>query len=232
MMNRRPAAERGHTALDWLESYHSFSFGEYFDPGHMGVSSLKVLNDDRIASGGGFATHGHRDMEIVTYVISGTLEHRDDAGHQGVIRAGEVQRMSAGAGIRHSEYNPSQDEPVHLLQIWLEPNATGGEPAYAEQAFPERRAGGRLQLLVSPDGREGSLSARQDGLLYRVLLRAGEGVAHRLQAGGNGYLHLVRGRVEIQGYDLSAGDGLRIEDELQIRLSAQEDAELLLFDLP
>jgi redox-sensitive bicupin YhaK (pirin superfamily) len=232
MMNMRPAAERGHTRLDWLDSDHSFSFGEYFDPDHMGVSNLRVLNEDRIAPGAGFATHGHRDMEIVTYVISGAVEHRDDAGHQGVIRPDEVQRMSAGAGIRHSEYNPSQDEPVHLLQIWLEPNATGGEPSYAEQAFAGHQARGRLQLLVSPDGREGSLSARQHGLLYRCRLTACEGIAHRLEVGDNGYLHVIRGRVEVEGYGLGAGDGLRIEHEPQIRFSAQEDAELLLFDLP
>lgn len=232
MVSRRPAAERGRTALDWLESYHSFSFGGYFDPRQLGVSTLRVLNEDRIAPGGGFATHGHREMEIVTYVISGALEHRDDAGHQGVIHPGEVQRMSAGAGIRHSEYNPSRDEAVHLLQIWLQPNAAGGEPAYGQQAFAERAARGRLQLLVSPDGRDGSLSARQDGLLYRALLGAGEGVTHRLGVGEKGYLHLIRGRLETQGVALDAGDGLRIEGERQLRLSALEDAELVLFDLP
>jgi redox-sensitive bicupin YhaK (pirin superfamily) len=171
MMKIRHSKERGYTQLGWLNSHHTFSFGEYYDPKHMGVSNLRVINDDTVAPGGGFGTHGHRDMEIISYVLDGALEHRDSLGNGSVIRPGNVQRMSAGTGVRHSEFNHSQEEPVHFLQIWLQPNEMGVAPSYAERHFTAEARRGRLVLLVSPDGKDGSLSAHQDGLMYAVAFR-------------------------------------------------------------
>jgi len=231
MLQIRPAAERGRSQLEWLDSRHSFSFADYYDPAHMGISNLRVINDDTVAPGAGFATHGHRDMEIVSYVLDGALEHRDSLGNGSVIRPGDVQRMSAGTGVRHSEYNHSRTEPVHFLQIWLLPNRQGIAPGYQQRHFPasERRA--RLCLLVSPDGRDDSLSARQDGLLFGTLLEPGESVTHPLPAGRSAYVQLARGRVQVNGRAVGTGDGVLIRDEPRIDISALEPAELLLFDL-
>lgn len=232
MISVRRAEHRGHARLDWLESRHTFSFGDYRDPEQSGFSNLRVINEDRVAPGGGFATHAHRDMEIVSYVIEGALEHRDSMGNGSVIRPGDVQRMSAGTGVRHSEFNASQTEPVHFLQIWLLPDREGVEPGYAQAHFPETQRRGRLRLLVSPDGRDGSVAAHQGGLVYGTLLEDGEAVEHRLGADRNGYVHLARGRAELNGVALKAGDGARLEEESAIRLTGRGGAEILVFDLP
>ncbi len=232
MIAMRPASERGHARLDWLSSYHTFSFGGYYDDEHMGVSNLRVINDDTVEPGGGFATHGHRDMEIITYVLSGQLEHKDSMGNGSVIRPGDVQRMSAGSGVRHSEFNPSATEPVHFLQIWLQPNRLGIAPGYAQQHFSEPERRGRLRLLVSPDGRDGSISAHQDALLHGTLLQAGESVEYLLADNRRAWLHVARGIVIVNGVELGAGDGLRIEKERAVRIEGRESAEALFFDLP
>lgn len=232
MVTVRPAEERGHARLDWLDSYHTFSFGEYHDPRHMGVSNLRVINDDTVSPGGGFATHGHRDMEIVSYVLEGALEHKDSMGNGSVIRPGDVQLMSAGTGVTHSEYNQSDGEPVHFLQIWLQPNRLGVDPGYAQKEFPQSERRGRLTLLVSPDGRDGSLAANQDALLWGSLLGPGESVSHRLEAGRRGYIHVARGSVRVNGTELGGGDGARIEQEYDVGIEGIEDAEILYFDLP
>jgi redox-sensitive bicupin YhaK (pirin superfamily) len=232
MITTRNAAERGHARYDWLDSYHSFSFGNYYDPRHMGVSNLRVINDDTVAPGGGFSTHGHRDMEIVSYVLSGALQHKDSMGNGSVIRPGDVQRMSAGSGVLHSEYNPSTQEPVHFLQIWLEPNARGGQPGYAQRHFPEQERRGRLRLLVSPDGRDGSIAAQQDGLVYGTLLAAGAVVEHQMAPQRRVYVHVATGAVKLNGQALGPGDGARVEAEPLIRIEGIDSAEVLLFDLP
>lgn len=232
MHHHYPAARRGHTRLDWLDSRHSFSFGDYRDPTRMGFSNLRVINEDVVAPGGGFPTHGHRDMEIVTYVLEGTLSHRDSLGNGSEIRPGDVQRMSAGTGIRHSEFNHSADAPVHLLQIWLLPASTGAPPAYALERFPPAERRGRLRLLVSPDGRDGSLASRQDGLLSGALLGAGETVSLDLAPGRRGYVHVARGRARVNGTSLGPGDALALEQEPRIELEGEADADLLVFDLP
>jgi redox-sensitive bicupin YhaK (pirin superfamily) len=198
----------------------------------MGVSNLRVINDDTVAAGGGFATHGHRDMEIVTYVLSGALEHKDSLGNGSVIRPGDVQRMSAGTGVRHSEYNASAQDPVHFLQIWLLPNRTGVAPGYAQAHFPEALRRGRFTLLVSPDGRGGSLSAQQDGLLYGALLAAGERIERPVEAGRQVYLHVARGAVRVNGTELRTGDGAHLQGEEAVRIEGVDSSEVLLFDLP
>jgi len=198
----------------------------------MGVSNLRVINDDRIAPGSGFPTHGHRDMEIVTYVMAGALEHQDSMGNGSVIRAGDVQYMSAGTGVRHSEYNPSDADPVHLLQIWLTPNRVGGEPGYSQQHFPAAMRRNALALVVSPDGRDGSIRTHQDALMYAAMLDDGARVEHRLAPERTGYLHLARGAARVDGELLSAGDGARIAAGTAIRIDGVDAAELLLFDLP
>lgn len=228
----RPSHERGHANHGWLDSYHTFSFANYYDPAHMGVSNLRVINDDTVAPGQGFGTHGHRDMEIVSYVLDGALEHRDSMGNGSVIRPGDVQRMSAGTGVRHSEYNASPTEPVHFLQIWLVPNREGVTPDYAQKHFPLEERRGRLALLVSPDGHDGSLAAHQDALLYGTLLGAGDTVEHALDAGRRAYVHVARGRMTVNGTPLSTGDGATVEDVDRVRLEGVTEAEVLLFDLP
>jgi hypothetical protein len=232
MITIRPAAERGHASHGWLDSYHSFSFGDYYDPAHMGISTLRVINDDTVAPGGGFPPHGHRDMEIVSYVLDGALEHRDSLGNGSVIRPGDVQRMSAGTGVRHSEYNPSAREPVHFLQIWLKPNRMGVEPGYAQQHFPVEVRRNRLALLVSPDGRVGSIRAHQDALLYGALVESGHGLEHDVAADRIGYLHLARGEARVNGIRLGTGDGARLGSGQPIEIEGIDGAELLLFDLP
>lgn len=232
MMHLRLAGERGHARLDWLDSYHSFSFGDYYDPRHLGVSNLRVINEDWIAPSGGFPTHGHKDMEILTYVLEGALEHRDSMGNGSVIRPGDVQYMSAGTGVRHSEYNASDTEPVHLLQIWLMPNRLGVSPGYDQRHFEVAARRGRLALLASPDGRSDSIATHQDGLLYATLLKAGESVSHALADSRQAYVHVARGAARVNGQDLQAGDAARIQGEPEARIEAVGDAEVLLFDLP
>ncbi len=232
MFEIRPAAARGHVSLGWLDSHHTFSFGEYHDPRFVGTSVLRVINDDVIAPGGGFPTHGHKDMEIVTYVLAGELAHRDSMGNGSVIRPGEVQHMSAGTGVRHSEMNPSADTPVHLLQIWLLPNTRGVTPAYHQHRFPLEERRGRLALLVSPDGREGSIAAHQDGFLYGTLLEAGQTVTHPLAAGRRAYIHVARGSLRVEDQTLEGGDGAFAADLAGLGLEGVDAAEVLLFDLP
>lgn len=231
-MEIRTASDRGHVNFGWLDSHHTFSFGSYHDPNHMGVSNLRVINDDRVAPSGGFDTHGHRDMEIVSYVLSGALAHKDSMGNGSIIRPGDVQRMSAGSGVHHSEFNASDSEPVRFLQIWLLPNQTGIEPGYEQKHFSERERRGQLRLLVSPDGRDGSVKASQDGLLFGTLLAAGEKVTHELEARRKAYLHVARGSAEVNGIGMNEGDGARIEVSGEIRIAGQGETEVLLFDLP
>ncbi len=232
MMNLRLSGDRGHARLDWLDSHHSFSFGDYFDPRHMGVSNLRVINEDRIAPGGGFPTHGHQDMEIVTYVLEGALEHRDSLGNGSQISAGDVQYMSAGTGVRHSEYNASDSDTVHLLQIWLTPNRLGVAPGYDQRHFALDERRGRLALLVSPDGRDGSIPSHQDGLLYAVILTAGQSVGHDLGGDRLAYVHVARGEARVNGERLTAGDAARIQGEQGVRIEGLGETEVLLFDLP
>jgi redox-sensitive bicupin YhaK (pirin superfamily) len=232
MTQIRRANERGRSQLDWLDSWHSFSFADYHDPNHMGVSNLRVINDDTVAPTGGFATHGHRDMEIVTYVLDGALEHKDSMGNGSVIRPGDVQRMSAGSGVRHSEYNPSPDQPVRLLQIWLTPNQLAVTPSYEQKHFPEAERRGRLRLLVSPDGRDGSVASHQDALLYGSLLAAGEQTEMELGAGRTGYILIAKGRALVNGESLGEGDAISIEGQTRIGLQGVDQTELLVFDLP
>ena len=232
MMNLRRSDERGHARFDWLNSYHSFSFGDYYDPRHMGVSNLRVINEDWIAPAGGFPTHGHKDMEILTYVLEGALEHKDSMGNGSVIRPGDVQYMSAGTGVRHSEYNASDSETVHLLQIWLMPNRLGVTPRYDQRHFGAEERRGRLALLASPDGRDGSIATHQDGLLYATLLEEGESVVHRVEGGRQAYVHLARGDARVNGTALEAGDAVRVQGEPEVRIEAGGSAEVLVFDLP
>ena len=224
----RPAGERGRTRLDWLDSRHSFSFGGYRDPRHMGFRSLRVINDDVIAPGGGFATHGHRDMEIVTYVIEGALAHRDSLGNGSQIAAGEVQRMTAGTGIEHSEFNASKSEPVHLLQVWILPSRAGLPPGYEEM---QTATASGLRLVASPDGRAGSLTIHQDAALYVARLDRGASAEIDLADGRGGWLQVARGAIDVQGRKLAAGDGAAFAGGGRLAVTALEDSQALLFDL-
>jgi redox-sensitive bicupin YhaK (pirin superfamily) len=232
MLAIRKADDRGHANHGWLNSYHTFSFGGYYDPQHMGVSNLRVINDDTVAPGGGFSTHGHNDMEIISYVLQGALEHKDSMGNGSVIRPGDVQRMSAGTGVTHSEYNHSASEPVHFLQIWLQPNEMGVKPSYDQRHFPVGDRRGRWVLLVSPDGRDGSIATHQDALMFGSLLASGETLEYRFDADRQGYLHLARGRLRVGNITLNQGDGLAVQKQELLELEGIEDAEVLLFDLP
>ncbi|MFZ5722504.1 MAG: pirin family protein [Pseudomonadota bacterium] len=229
MYQVRTADDRGRTRLDWLDSRHTFSFGEYYDPRHMGVSALRVINDDRVIPGAGFGTHGHRDMEILTYVTEGTIAHEDSAGNREQVPAGEFQLMHAGKGIFHSEFNASAAEPLKFLQIWILPDQIGGRPGYEQKRFA--RVSG-LQLVVSPDGADGSLTVRQNARVYRAVLAAGESAMLPLPAARIGYVHLVRGRARLDGHALATGDGVAIHDEATPGLVATEETEALFFDLP
>lgn len=231
MITLRPAAERGRTTLDWLESFHSFSFGEYRDRDHMGFRSLRVINDDVVAPGAGFPTHPHSDMEIVSYVVSGALEHRDSTGGSGVIRPGDVQAMSAGSGLTHSEFNHSKTEPVRLLQIWLRPGERALPPRFADRSFDPALRTDRLQLIVSPDGADGSLSINQDARIYASLLDPGSPLSFTLAPGRAAWVQVVSGRLDLNGITLTQGDGAAVEDEGSLAIVAAERAELLLFDL-
>ncbi len=231
MITVRHRQERGQTLLDWLDSRHTFSFGDYYDPAHMGFASLRVINDDRIAPGAGFGRHPHRDMEILTYVLAGSLEHRDSLGTGSVIRPSDVQRMTAGTGILHSEYNHSPTEPVHLLQIWILPEQGGLRPGYEQKTFPESERRGRLRLVASRDGREGTITVRQDVDLFAALLGPGDAVTHALRPGRRAWVQVATGAVTLNGQPLQAGDGAAVEDEPVLRLTADGPAEVLLFDL-
>jgi quercetin 2,3-dioxygenase len=230
MINLRKSAARGHANLGWLDSYHSFSFGHYHDPAFMGFSDLRVINQDVVAAGKGFDTHGHANMEIVTYVMRGALEHQDSLGTTAIIRPGEVQRMSAGTGIRHSEFNPSATEETELLQIWLLPDTQGLTPGYEQKDFGATNSGGALQLVASRDGRQGSVVVHQDVNLYRGLMTSGESVLHTVDT-RKAWLQLVRGNLALNDQPLVAGDGAAISDRENLTIFAQSQAEFLLFDL-
>ena len=232
MIEVRKSEDRGDANHGWLKSKHSFSFADYHDPRHMGFGPLRVINDDTVAAGGGFGTHGHRDMEIITYVLDGALAHKDSMGNGSVIRPGNVQRMSAGTGVRHSEFNASDKEAVHFLQIWIEPSVEGVPPGYEEKNFPAAERGGRLRLVASPDGRGGSVSIHQDACVYAALLDGPQAVTHRLAPGRRAYVHVARGSLTVNGAALGTGDGVRITDEASIALADARQAEVLLFDLP
>jgi len=232
MLQPRYAGDRGHANHGWLDTFHTFSFASYYDPAQMGWGDLRVINEDRVQPGMGFGMHGHNDMEIITYILGGALQHKDSMGNSAVIRPGEVQRMSAGTGVLHSEFNPSQTEPVHLLQIWIEPNVTGIQPGYEQKFFAPEEKRGRLRLVASSDGREGSVTIHQDAAVYVTVLEPGETVAHPLASGRRAYVQVARGAVTVNGQRLQAGDGARIKDEVEIALAgAEESAEVLLFDL-
>ncbi len=231
MITVRRSDERGHVDHGWLDTRHTFSFASYFDRRHMGFRTLRVINEDVVAAGKGFGMHPHNDMEIITYVLEGALAHRDSMGNHSVIRPGEVQRMSAGTGVVHSEANPSDTEPVHLLQIWILPEREGIEPGYEQKEFPDAEKRGRLRLVASPDGAEGSVTIHQDARLYASLLEPGESVEHRLAAGRHAWIQVVRGVVTVDGERLEAGDGASASDAETLTLAAEAPAEILLFDL-
>jgi redox-sensitive bicupin YhaK (pirin superfamily) len=231
MIAVRKADERGAANFGWLNSRHSFSFGHYYDPAHMGFRALRVINEDRVVPGAGFDTHGHRDMEIISYVLDGALAHKDSLGTGSTIRPGEVQRMSAGTGIRHSEFNASKTEPVHFLQIWILPEREGLAPGYEQREFPPEERKGRLRLLASRDGRDGSVTVHQDVDLYAAVLEAGETVTSRLAPGRHGWLQVARGAVTLNGQALAQGDGAAIRDVRDLAVAAEDDSEILLFDL-
>ena len=228
----RRAEDRGHVDFGWLNSHHSFSFGHYFDPNHMGFGPLRVINDDRVAPAGGFPTHPHRDMEIISYVLEGGLEHRDSLGTGSVIRPGDVQRMTAGTGIRHSEFNASRTEPVHFLQIWIIPAQNGIEPGYEERNFPAEEKRGKLRLVVSPDGAEGSVVIHQDARLYAGLFDGDEAATLAIAPGRRAYVHVARGAISVNGQVLGAGDAAKLEAVEAITLAQGSGAEVLVFDLP
>jgi redox-sensitive bicupin YhaK (pirin superfamily) len=230
MITLRKSNERGHADHGWLNSYHSFSFADYYDPAHMGYSNLRVINEDRIKPGTGFGTHGHRDMEIISYVLDGALAHQDSIGNGATIVPGEVQRMSAGTGIRHSESNHA-DQTTHFLQIWIEPNRLGIAPGYEQKAFDVEQKRGRLRLVASPDGRDGSVTVHADALLYAGLFDGDERATLPLDKGRRAYVHIVRGSIVVNGKALSAGDAVMLDNEPAVQLEQGDDAEVLAFDL-
>jgi quercetin 2,3-dioxygenase len=232
MITVRPAGERGKTQTSWLDSNHTFSFNQYYDPRYTGFRDLVVINEDYVAPGKGFPTHGHRDMEIISYVVEGALAHRDSTGVSSVIRPGDVQRMSAGTGVRHSEFNPSDTEPTHFLQIWIQPEQDGLPPSYEQRTFPEADRRGTLRLVASRDGQEGSVTVHQDVRLYVAMLTAGEELTHHIGDDRHAWVQVIRGTVRLNGTQLRAGDGAAISKETVLQIHATEAAELLLFDLP
>lgn len=232
MTTLRRSQERGHAQHGWLDSFHSFSFAGYHDPEHMGFGPLRVINEDRVQPGQGFGTHGHRDMEIISYVLEGGLAHRDSIGNGSVIRRGDVQRMSAGTGVRHSEFNASDQEPVHFLQIWIEPDRRNAQPSYEEKQFDDAAKRGRLRLIASPDGRDGSVTIHQDAFIHAGLLDGEEGAQFEQKPGRRTYVHVVRGEVTVDGQPLSTGDALKAVGKKRIILGDGRNAEVLLFDLP
>lgn len=227
----RRSEERGSTNFGWLDSRHTFSFGGYYDPDHMGFGPLRVINEDRVAPGGGFPTHPHRDMEIISYVVEGALAHRDSTGASSAILPGDVQRMSAGAGVRHSEYNASEADPVHFLQIWIIPERQGLKPGYEQKTFPAEEKRGELRLVGSRDGREGSVVIHQDVDLYATLLEPGKAATRRLAAGRGAWVQVVDGELAVNGQTLHAGDGISISGAGELRLEARTATEALVFDM-
>ncbi|HEY2679252.1 MAG TPA: pirin family protein [Steroidobacteraceae bacterium] len=228
----RRSNERGYADHGWLKSFHTFSFADYFDPNHVEFGPLRVINEDRVQSGAGFGTHGHRDMEIISYVLSGELAHQDSMGNGSTIRPGDVQRMSAGSGVRHSEFNPSQSAGTHFLQIWIQPDRRNIEPSYEEKHFAAQDKRGRLRLIVSPDRADGSLLIHQDARVYAGMFDGAEQASLTVQNGRRLYVHLARGSLTVNGAALEAGDALKITDAAQLQLSQGRDAEVLVFDLP
>ncbi len=232
MLQIRKSEERGNANHGWLHSKHTFSFGHYHDPKHTGFGPLLVINEDRVAPGQGFGTHGHRDMEIISYVLEGALEHKDSMGTGSVLHYGDVQRMSAGTGVRHSEFNGSATEPVHFLQIWIQPDVTGIPPSYEERHFAPESKQGRLRLIASKDGREGSVLVHQDAAIYAAILNGADQAEHALAPGRTAYVHVIRGRVSVNGTALGGGDALKLSAEDAVRLDQADAAEVLVFDLP
>jgi quercetin 2,3-dioxygenase len=232
MLTIRKSDERGYANHGWLESRFSFSFAEYQDPNHVHFGPLRVINDDYIEAGKGFGTHGHRDMEIVTYVLEGAIAHKDSIGNGETIRPGEVQRMSAGRGIMHSEFNPSATERTHLLQIWIMPDRTGGSASYEQKFYADDEKRGKLRQVASPDGAQGSVTIQQDARMYAGLFDGDESATHALASGRLAYVHVARGSVSVNGVQLVAGDAAKIENESSVRIDGGDNAEVLLFDLP
>ena len=231
MLTLRPSQERGFADHGWLKSFHSFSFAGYYDPDHMGWGNLRVINEDWIAAGKGFGTHGHRDMEIVTYVLSGSLAHKDSMGNVKAIPPGDVQRMSAGTGVQHSEFNHAPNDTTHLLQIWIEPNRMGVQPSYEQTSFPDSDKQGRLCLMASPDSAQGSVKIHADARLYAGLFEAGQTASLALEAGRKAYVHLVRGALTVNGVALHTGDAALLANERCVVLTDGQGAEVLVFDL-
>jgi redox-sensitive bicupin YhaK (pirin superfamily) len=232
MLQIRKSGDRGLANHGWLNSHHTFSFGHYQDPNHTGFGPLLVINEDTVQPGRGFGTHGHRDMEIISYVLEGALEHQDSMGNGSVLRYGDVQRMSAGTGVRHSEFNQSKSELVHFLQIWVEPNVKGIVPSYEEKNFTAESKKGQLRLIASGDGRDGSVLIHQDAAIYASILNGSDQVQHELASGRTAYVHVIRGQVVINGTALAVGDALKVTSEKLVTLGQAEAAEVLLFDLP
>jgi hypothetical protein len=231
MITLRRSNERFHTEIDWLDSRHTFSFGEHHHPAHMGFGALRVINDDRVAPGAGFPTHPHRDMEIVSYVLSGALAHKDSMGNGSIIRPGDVQRMSAGTGVLHSEHNPSRDEGAHFLQIWIVPARRGLPPSYEQKHFPLAERQGRLRVVASPDGRDGSVTVHQDAAIFAGVLAPGETAAHALAPGRRAWVQVARGAVTLGEQRLDGGDGAAVVGEREVTLAATAPSEVLVFDL-
>ena len=231
MINIRKSEDRGHFDLGWLNTYHTFSFDQYYDPAHMHFRSLRVMNEDRVQPSNGFPTHSHRDMEILTYILSGELEHRDSMGNGSVIRPGDVQRMSAGRGVSHSEFNPSDTETVHLLQIWIVPQSHGLTPSYEEKHFSDEDRRGRLKLIASSDGSQGSVKIHQDAQVYTAVLDAGQSIVHSLNDSRHAWLQVARGTINLNEIDLKQGDGAAVSRERELTIAAHDQAEVLLFDL-
>jgi quercetin 2,3-dioxygenase len=231
MITLRKSEDRGHFDFGWLDTYHTFSFDQYYDPAHTHFRSLRVINEDRVQPARGFPTHSHRDMEIITYILSGALEHRDSMGNGSVIRPGDVQRMSAGSGVSHSEFNPSDTEPVHLLQIWILPQSQGLPPGYEEKHFSEEERRGRLRLIASSDGRDGSVTIHQNAQVYATVLDAGQTVVHPLDESRYAWVQVARGTIRLPEVELKQGDGAAVRKESELVITAHDQAEVLLFDL-
>jgi redox-sensitive bicupin YhaK (pirin superfamily) len=231
MITIRPANERGHAEHGWLDSHHTFSFADYHDTKHMGFRGLRVINEDRVTPGKGFGRHGHRDMEILSYVLEGALEHSDSMGTGSVIRPGDVQRMSAGSGVLHSEQNASKTEPVHFLQIWISPEKAGIQPGYEQRTFSPEEKAGRLRLVASRDGRDGSVTVHADASLFAGVFGEGESAEHSLAKGRHAWVHVARGKVRVNGRELAAGDAAALSDETTVHVEGVEGGEVLVFDL-
>jgi quercetin 2,3-dioxygenase len=232
MQEIRRADERGYADHGWLKSFHSFSFADYYDPEHVEFGPLRVINEDRVTPGQGFGTHSHRDMEIISYVLEGALAHKDSTGSSSTIRPGDVQRMSAGRGVQHSEFNPSRSEGVHFLQIWIQPNLQGGAPSYEEKRYSAEEKRGRLRLIASPDRAEGSVLIQQNARVYAGLFDGNENAELGIEPGRRAYVHVARGDIEVNGVALKAGDALKLTDSRKLTIGHGRDAEVLVFDLP